>query len=99
MNETKHDGLPVAGYKPQGDGAVQAVNINKAIEELILRVLDKLAEDEAVDKRWLAIGRTQIEQGFMAVNRSVFKPGRLGDEAVNDGLEACAALLKPQDAE
>ncbi len=30
-----------------------------------------------VDKRWLAIGRTAIEQGFMAVNRSIFKPGRV----------------------
>lgn len=99
MTEIKHDGLPVAGYKPQGDGAVQAVNINKAIEELILRVLDMLAEDDAVDKRWLAVGRTQIEQGFMAVNRSVFKPGRLGDEAVDDGLKAGDALLNPQDAE
>ncbi len=26
---------------------------------------------------WLAIARTQIEQGFMALNRAVFKPGRV----------------------
>jgi len=98
MTDPKHDGLPVAGYKAQGDGAVAVVNIIKAVEESVLRVLDELAEDEAVDLRWLAVGRRQIEQGFMAVNRSVFRPGRLGDEAVNDGLEACAAFLKARGA-
>jgi hypothetical protein len=28
------------------------------------------------DKRWAAIGRTHIEQWFMAMNRAVFKPRR-----------------------
>jgi hypothetical protein len=93
MSEPKHDGLPVAGYKPQADKAVAAVNINKAIEELTLRVLDKLKEDPEVDPRWLQAGRTQIEQGFMSVNRAIFKPDRVGDNKVNDGLEACAAFL------
>ena len=59
------------------------VNVNTVLEETVLRQLDLLAEDPQVNKRWLAIGRTEIEKGFMAVNRSVFKPGRLkldGDE-------------------
>jgi hypothetical protein len=30
-----------------------------------------------VDQRWLAIGRTHIEQGFMAINRSIFRPERV----------------------
>ena len=73
---TEHKGLPVAGYRPQSDDAVLLVNIMKATEEKLLRALDDLAERDDVDKRWLAIGRTQIEQGFMAVNRSVFCPSR-----------------------
>jgi len=32
---------------------------------------------EHIDKRWLAIGRTQLEQAFMAINRSVFQPERV----------------------
>ena len=71
-----HEGLPVAGYKPQGAEALAVVNGNKWLEELLLRRLDALAADPAIDKRWLAIGRTAIEQGFMAVNRAVFQPGR-----------------------
>ncbi len=72
-----HNGLPVSGYAPQPDDRVVVVNTNKAAEEAVLRILDMLAADPQVDKRWLAIGRTQIEQGFMAINRAVFKPGRV----------------------
>lgn len=74
---TEHAGLPVSGYKPQTDEKVQTVNLNKDLEERVLRQLDALGEHADVDKRWLAIGRTAIENGFMAVNRSVFKPGRV----------------------
>ena len=77
MDEGKVIGLPVAGYKPQNAAAIDLVNHNKQVEEIVLRVLDELGGIEGVDKRWLAIGRTQIEQGFMAVNRAVFKPGRI----------------------
>lgn len=69
-------GLPVAGYQPQTGTAVDLVNRNKRIEEEVLRILDELATSK-VDQRWLAIGRTAIENGFMAVNRSIFKPARV----------------------
>jgi len=76
-----HNGLPVAGYRPQNDDAVTLVNSNKQAEERLLRLMDTLAKDMLpgvdADKRWLAIARTQIEQGFMALNRSIFKPGRV----------------------
>lgn len=82
MSEPDIRGLPVAGYRPQNQVNIDLVNSNKIAEENILRILDLMATME-VDKRWLAIGRTAIEQGFMAVNRSVFKPTRVkvpGDE-------------------
>ena len=72
----KLQGLPVQGYRPQSEEAVLIVNTMKGAEEKILRALDDMAERDDIDKRWLAVGRTQIEQGFMAVNRSVFRPAR-----------------------
>lgn len=69
--------LPIPGYRPQGDEAVTQVTLNKHMEEHILRVLDALAADPDTDKRWLQMGRTHIEQGFMAVNRAIFKPARV----------------------
>jgi hypothetical protein len=73
-----HAGLPVAGYAAQAENAVATVNESKYLEERVLRFLDELAAEAelAADPRWLAIGRTSIEQGFMAVNRAVFKLGR-----------------------
>lgn len=72
-----HLRLPVAGYKPQNEARVGIVNANKTAEERVLRILDGLKGDPDIDQRWLAIGRTSIEQGFMAVNRAVFQPGRV----------------------
>lgn len=81
----EHSGLPVSGYKPQSDDRVAVVNVNKQLEERVLRQLDDLKQDPTVDQRWLAIGRTGIEQAFMAVNRAVFQPGRV---ALPEDVEA-----------
>lgn len=74
---TEHTGLPVEGYKAQSDRNVQLVNANKRHEEEILRVMDAYRNNPDIDQRWLAIARTQLEQAFMAMNRAVFKPGRV----------------------
>lgn len=74
---TEHQAMPVAGYTSQSDKRVTQVNLNKKLEEECLQTLDLLKEDPDVDQRWLAIGRTQLEQAFMAINRSIFKPTRI----------------------
>lgn len=77
MKPVEHAGLPVHGYRPQPAVALERVNAMKQIEERVLRALDELKEFPETDARWLQIGRTDIEKGFMAVNRAVFKPGRV----------------------
>jgi len=81
----EHTGLPVAGYRTQSDENIALVNGFKHDEERLLRKLDELAqmigprtgEGPRIDGRWLAIGRTHLEQAFMAINRSVFCPARV----------------------
>ncbi|MDP3408089.1 hypothetical protein [Bosea sp. (in: a-proteobacteria)] len=80
--EGKHAGLPVAGYQPQDATRVALVNVNKEAEERVMRILDELSDrsllaDPPIDERWLREGRLLIEQGFMAVNRAIFQPGRI----------------------
>jgi len=77
LSDFPYKPLPVSGYVSQDDWAVDNVNDMKRNEELILRRLDFLAKQERTDKRWLAIGRTKIEEAFMAINRSIFKPQRI----------------------
>lgn len=69
--------MPVAGYTAQSNENVILVNLNKRTEGRILQLLDIYAENPDVDARWLAIARTHIEQGFMAMNRAIFKPERV----------------------
>jgi len=74
---SEHKGLPVHGYQPQSDEVVSRVNANKIYEEHILRIIDALAVSATCDPRWLGIARIHIEQGFMAMNRAIFKPTRI----------------------
>lgn len=83
---TDNNGLPVPGYQPQSDDNVRAVTVNKLIEERVLRQIDALMTNDGVDKRWVAIGKTHIEQGFMAINRGVFKPSRVALPEDGTGL-------------
>ena len=89
-----HTGLPVGGYRPQSDEAVSLVNVNKEIEERVLRILDELKARPDIDQRWLQAGRTQIELGLMAVNRSVFQPGRV--RLPEDDESGLPGFLQPQ---
>ena len=78
-------GLPVAGYRPQSQENIALVNENKRLEELVLRQIDKHRDysDNHVavyDQRWVNIAKSQIEQGFMALNRAVFQPARIDIE-------------------
>lgn len=77
MSSVEHAGLPVHGYRPQPAAAFERVNALELIEERALRALDDLKAFPEIDQRWLATGRTDIEKGFMAVYRSVFKPSRV----------------------
>lgn len=83
----EHEGLPVKGYQPQSQGAVDLVNEHKVMEEHLLQRLDDLTtlantqagvgEKQVVDRRWIAIAATHFQEGFMALNRAVFQPARL----------------------
>lgn len=72
-----YKGLPIPGYKDQTATNVALVSHFKRQEERLLREMDEMKDMADIDKRWLAIARTQIEQGYMALNRSVFKPDRV----------------------
>lgn len=73
----EHKGLPVPGYRSQSDENISLVKKFKETKEKILRALDELVTLKDIDHRWLAIGRTDLEKAFMAINRSIFRPTRI----------------------
>lgn len=74
---------PVHGYRRLDDEQIALVNEHKQMEERLLRHMEAIGAFDtsplkvAPDGRWMAIARTHFEQGFMALNRAVFKPERI----------------------
>jgi hypothetical protein len=66
----------IAGHRPLSAEEIGVINIMKALEAKLISMLLDMASDPdmEIDKRWLNIGRTQLEQAFMAINRSIAKP-------------------------
>lgn len=68
----------IKGYRELSQEEVDLMNRIKehgvALESL-LHELESLHGDVAADNRWLAIGKTNLQQGLMAWTRAVAKPG------------------------
>ena len=72
-----HEPPPIKGYQPISDERLSLVNENKVAEANLLAMLDQMSSRVDLDTRWLNIARTHIEQGFMALNRSILRPQRV----------------------
>ena len=66
----------IKGYRDLSSDEIALMNEVKTLAEQVGDLIEKLQGHPDTDKRWLAIGRTAIENGFMAVNRAVFQPAR-----------------------
>lgn len=66
--------LSAAEYIRKSEEAQLLMAENKVAEEQILDTLKRLGSRSDIDKRWLAIGKTDIERGFMAINRAIAEP-------------------------
>lgn len=65
----------ITGYRKHSSQEVDAVNSTKSFENDLGRWIKQLQDDvPGLDGRWVAIARTHFQQGFMALNRAVFKP-------------------------
>jgi hypothetical protein len=67
----------IVGYVKQSPEQVGAINMFKQKEADICEALDYYLQDDqalGVDKRWLSIAKTHIQQGFMAAVRAIARP-------------------------
>lgn len=84
---TDHKAPPIKGYQDIPNFKLKMVNDLKESEEIMLRRLDMLDNPPAgmtIDPRWVAIARTHIQQGYMAMIRAILQPQRInlhGDPA------------------
>lgn len=62
----------ISGYRELSQEEIDAMNEIKALARTVGELIDKI--QPSADPRWLAIGKTELQQGFMALTRSIAKP-------------------------
>lgn len=64
----------ITGYRQLTEGEVALMNEGKALAEQCGAYIAKLRTDPALDQRWISIGSTDLQRGFMAVVRGIAQP-------------------------
>lgn len=64
----------IKGYRDLTLDQISEINDVKNIGEIINTLVTTLENHPTTDKRWVAIGKTNLQQGMMALVRSVAKP-------------------------
>lgn len=64
----------ITGYRELGAEEIALMNEVKAMGAQLGQLIEKLKENPDVDKRWLSIAKTDLQQGIMAAVRSIAKP-------------------------
>ena len=79
---TDHTPIPVVGYTPQSDDKIALVNELKVVEELYLRLLDRLGPNALGltpphDQAMIQIARRKMQEANMWAVRAIFQPTRI----------------------
>jgi hypothetical protein len=78
----------ITGYRQLTQAEVDLMNEGKALAELCGKFVEKLRRhpdamrtnapnalgESPIDQRWVSIGATELQQGFMALVRSIAQP-------------------------
>lgn len=64
----------IAGYRELTEADIEIINELKAKAEEVGAMVEGMTRTGAFDQRWVAIGRTHIQEGFMALVRAVAQP-------------------------
>ena len=68
----------IKGYRDLSQTEIDQMNAIKAKGEELRQLCEevmKLAGEDAEARRWAALGRTKLQEGVMALTRSVARPG------------------------
>lgn len=64
----------IKGYRELSETEVAYMNVMKESAAVIGDLVSKLEASPELDKRWLAIGKTDLQKGFMALTRAIARP-------------------------
>ncbi len=64
----------IKGYRELSQQEIDLINEGKALSEQVGAFIEKLRGADNTDKRWISIGQTDLQKGFMAAIRSIAQP-------------------------
>jgi hypothetical protein len=70
----------ITGYRQLSPEEAELMNEGKALAQQVgdyiakLRAIEPTVSHSGLDQRWISIGSTQLQQGFMAVIRGIAQP-------------------------
>ena len=64
----------IKGYRDLTEVEIGAMNDCKSVAVEVGILCDKIAGMTGVDQRWVAIGRTDLQKGFMSLIRGIARP-------------------------
>lgn len=64
----------ITGYRQLSEEEAKQMNAVKELANLVGAKVNHLRAEGEADQRWVAIAQTQLQQGFMALVRSIAKP-------------------------
>ncbi len=65
---------PISGYRELSDFDLSDINAVKDLEREVGLLWRSISRRDDIDRRWLALAKTHLQEGFMAFVRSVAKP-------------------------
>jgi hypothetical protein len=64
----------IKGYRDLSADEIALMNEAKALAEQVGQLVAKFRDKPELDQRWVAIGQTDLQKGFMALIRGVAQP-------------------------
>ncbi len=65
---------PIKGYRELNEMEIMKMNLVKTAGEHVGTIVEELKKDNELDQRWVAIAKTHLQEGFMALTRAIAKP-------------------------
>lgn len=64
----------IKGYRDLSQEEIDLMNEAKELASKVGELTDKLMQSDKTDKRWVSIGTTDLQKGFMSLIRGVAQP-------------------------
>lgn len=64
----------IKGYRDLSEAEINLMNEAKALAEKCGDLILKLRQTEGLDQRWVSVGATDLQKGFMSTIRGIAQP-------------------------